>query len=83
MLKRAVTSGDTNRYIVHRECARNGRDILLDLEVVDFRDTQDGGALDAWLAQIEPKVEAYRTSYRSMTGVDIGVTPTPVIEQQA
>lgn len=82
VLKRAVTSGDTNRYIVHRECARNGRDILLDLEVVDFRDTLEGGALDTWLAQVEPKVEAYRTSYRSMTGVDIGVTPTPVIEQQ-
>lgn len=81
--KRPVTSGDTNRYIVHRECARHGRDLLLDMEVVNFRDTQEGGALDAWLTQVEGKVEGYRTAYRSMTGVDIGVSPTPVIEQQA
>ncbi|MFZ5784295.1 MAG: hypothetical protein ACOY4R_29215 [Pseudomonadota bacterium] len=83
VLKRPVTSGDTNRYIVHRECARHGRDLLLDMEVIDFRDTQEGGALDAWLTQVEGKVEAYRTSYRSMTGVDIGASATPTIEQQA
>jgi hypothetical protein len=81
--KRPVTSGDTNRYIVHRDCARHGRDLLLDMEVINFRDTREGGDLDAWLSQVEGKVEAYRTAYRSMTGVDIGASPTPVIEQQA
>jgi hypothetical protein len=83
VLKRPVTSGDTNRYIVHRDCATHGRNLLLDMEVVNFRDKSVGGALDTWLGQVEGSVEAYRTAYRSMTGVDIGTSPTAVIEQQA
>lgn len=83
VLKRAVTSGETNRYITHRECAKHGRNLLLDMEVVDFSDRNVGGALDNWLSQVEGSVEAYRTAYRSMTGVDIGASATPVIEQQA
>lgn len=83
VLKRPVTSGDTNRYLVHKECARNGRDILLDLEVINHQDKNSGGELENWLSQIEAKIEAYRTAYRTLTGVDLGVSPNPTIEQQA
>jgi len=31
---------------------------------------------------IEAKVEGYRTAYRTLTGVDLGASPNPVIEQQ-
>lgn len=82
VLKRPVTSGETNRYLVHRECARNARDILLDLEVIKHGDKNPGGELENWLTQIEAKVEAYRTAYRTLTGVDLGASATPVIEQQ-
>lgn len=34
------------------------------------------------VTQIEPKVEGYRTAYRSLTGMDIGQAGTPSIEQQ-
>ncbi|TVM03042.1 MAG: hypothetical protein CV087_07175 [Candidatus Brocadia sp. WS118] len=82
VMKRPVTSGETNRYLVHRECARNGRDILLDLEVIKHEDKNPGGELENWLTQIEAKVEAFRTAYRTLTGVDLGASATPVIEQQ-
>ena len=81
--KRTVTQGDSNRYLLHRECARNGRDILLDLEVLAYEKKNRGEELDNWLTQIEAKVEGYRTAYRGLTGVDLGVSATPVIEQQA
>ncbi|BCS31448.1 hypothetical protein TBR22_A06490 [Luteitalea sp. TBR-22] len=83
VLKRAVTHGDANRYLIHRECARSGRDILLDMEVVDHTSRSAGGELERWITQIESRVEAYRTAYRNMTGVDIGASATPAIEQQA
>ena len=34
VMKRAITPSQTNRYIVHRQCANDARDILLDLEVI-------------------------------------------------
>jgi hypothetical protein len=84
VLKRPVTSGETNRYLIHKECADKGRDILLDLEVIDHKDTTPvTGELEVWLTQIEAKIEGYRTAYRTLTGVDLGVSPNPVIEQQA
>ena len=76
------TQTETNRYDVHRDCAENARDILLDLEAVNFNDTKPGGDLELWLDLIESKVESYRTAYRSLTGVDLGAPGTPVIEQQ-
>lgn len=82
VLKRPVTSGETNRYIVHRECARNGRDILLDLEVINHQDKNKDGELELWLDQIESKIEAYRTAYRSLTGVDLGASANSLVEQQ-
>jgi hypothetical protein len=83
VLKRAVTHGETNRFIVHRDCARNGRDVLLDLEVIDHLDTNPGGELENWVTQIEAKVESYRTAYRTLTGIDLGASATPMVEQQA
>lgn len=82
VMKRPVTSGDSNRYLVHRECAKNGRDILLDMEVINHQDRNPGGELERWLTQIEAKVEGYRTAYRTLTGVDLGASADPVIEQQ-
>jgi hypothetical protein len=82
VLKRPVTAGNTNRYIMHRELARNGRDILLDIEVINHLDKSGQGELESWLTQIEAKIEAYRTAYRSLTGVDLGQPGTPNIEQQ-
>ena len=82
VLKRPVTAGNTNRFIVHRDLARNGRDILLDIEVINHLDKAPLGELDNWLTQIEPKIEGYRTAFRALTGVDLGQSGTPSIEQQ-
>jgi hypothetical protein len=79
VLKRPVTRGDVNRYSVHRDCATNGRDILLDIEVLNFSDQVE---LENWLTQVEPKVEAYRTAYRNLTGIDLGASATAAVEQQ-
>ena len=80
VLKRAVTRGDVNRYSVHRDCAINGRDILLDLEVLDYSDT---GGMQLWLDRVEPRIEAYRTAYRNLTGLDLGASSNPRIEHEA
>jgi hypothetical protein len=82
VLKRPPTGGDANRFLLHRDCARNGRDILLDLEVIDHTKAELGEELDQWLSQVEAKVEGYRTAYRALTGVDLGASATPTIEQQ-
>lgn len=83
VLKRPATTGESSRYLPHKECADKGRDILLDLEVINFNDVAESGELEKWLTQIEAKIEGYRTAYRTLTGVDLGVSPNPVIEQQA
>ena len=81
--KRPITQSDINRYTVHRDCAINARDMLLDIQVLDLKDTKE---LDIWLDIVEDKIEGYRTAYRNLTGVDLGMPPspgTPKIEQQA
>jgi hypothetical protein len=84
VLNRPASRAEVNRYDVHRTCAINARDILLDLEVLNHNDmTPVTGALERWMTQIEPKVEAYRTAYRNLTGVDLGASATPMIEHQA
>jgi len=82
VLRRPITPSGTNRYTVHRECANDARDILLDLEVINHQDNSAGGELELWLSIIEGKVEGYRTAYRSLTGVDLGAPGTPTVEQQ-
>ncbi len=83
VMKRPPTQGEMNRYDLHRQCADNGRDILLDLEVIDHLDKAPGAELENWLTQAEGKIEGYRTAYRTLTGVDLGAAPTAMIEQQA
>ena len=82
VLKRPITQGETNRFLIHRECARNGRDVLLDLEVVNHLDRNPGGALENWLTQVESKIEGYRTAYRALTGIDLGASGAVQVEQQ-
>jgi hypothetical protein len=82
ILKRPITQTDSNRFEAHIECARNGRDILLDIEAVNFEDTSPNGDLETWLNIIESQVEGYRTAYRTLTGVDLGASANAVIEQQ-
>ena len=82
VMKNSGTMGETNRYDVHRDCAENARDILLDLEIVAHQKAENGQELEKWLDIIEVKIEGYRTAYRSLTGVDLGAPGTPMIEQQ-
>jgi hypothetical protein len=84
VLKRQIQSGEANRYILHRDCAQHGRDILIQMEAINFTGPGSDAILTDWINTIEPNVEAYRSAYRSMTGVDLGTkTPPPTIEQQA
>lgn len=76
VMKRSITHGESNRYLLHKSCAENGRDILLDLE------TPISADLEKWLNSIENKVESYRTAYRTLTGIDLGASGTPAVEQQ-
>jgi len=32
---------------------------------------------------VEAKIEGYRTAYRSLTGIDLGTSGAPQVEQQA
>ncbi len=75
-------SSESNRYNLHRDCANNARDILLDLEVVNQEEFNSDGELEVWIDLIEGKVEGYRTAYRNLTGIDLGDAGTPKIEQQ-
>ena len=81
VLKRPVSYSEMNRFDQHRICAENGRDLLLDIEVVDFTDVVPRGQLENWLVQVEGKVEAYRTAYRTLTGVDLGASATAAVQQ--
>lgn len=80
--KTSITPSETNRYDVHRDCAANARDILLDLEVIDIENAKQNSDLEVWLTLVEDKIESYRTAYRSLTGIDLGTSGTPLIEQQ-
>ena len=82
VLKRPPTQTEINRYEAHKDCAEFGRNLLLDIEVLDERDTRpEIGELDRWLAQVEGDIEGYRKAYRDLTGVDLGAQVTPVTEQ--
>jgi hypothetical protein len=78
--QKPATSYDTNRYEVHKKCADNGRRILLEVEQLDPTNSDQ---ITAWLDSEEDGIEGYRTAYRSLTGVDLGASGTPAIEQQA
>jgi hypothetical protein len=78
VLKRPITSGESNRFETHMECARNIRSILLDLEVLEFSDTSVNGQLEGWLNAAESNIEGYRTAYRTLTGIDLGTDTSTV-----
>jgi hypothetical protein len=85
VMGRPVTPSEADRYTLHKECARDGRDILLDIEVLDSSAPafgEPGGELEIWLDRIEDRVEGYRTAYRSLTGIDLGVPGSVKVEQQ-
>jgi len=81
VLKRPISYSEMNRFDLNRTCAENGRDLLLDLEVINHNDTSPRGELENWLVQVEGKVEAYRTAYRALTGVDLGTSATAAVSQ--
>ena len=84
--KRPITLSEENPYELHKTCAENGRDLLLDIDVfteTEMRDASETGLLATWLNLVENRIEAYRTSYRGLAGVDLGGQGTPRIEQQA
>jgi hypothetical protein len=84
VLKRPPTQTEVNRYEVHKDLATFGRNLLLDIEVLNEKDiTPVVGELERWLAQVEGDIEAYRKAYRDLTGVDLGAPGTPAIEQEA
>lgn len=86
VLKRPPTQTETNRYEGHKDCATFGRNLLLDIEVLDDQGPTfqaANGELERWLAQVEGDIEGYRKAYRDLTGVDLGAQGTPVIEQEA
>ena len=71
---RAMSTPDPNRFTVHRTCARNGRDLVMDIDGLTDADLAapiEGGPLDGWLRLVEPKVEGYRTAYQTLTGLDL------------
>lgn len=79
VMGRPITPSEINRYKLHLECARDARDILLDIEVLDYTNREK---LETWLELVEDKIEGYRTAYRSLTGIDLATPGTPTIEQQ-
>jgi hypothetical protein len=81
VLKRPPTQTEANRYEGHKDCAEFGRNLLLDIEVLNEKDHTPNGELERWLAQVEGDIESYRKAYRDLTGVDLGVQATPVTEQ--
>ncbi|HAW50212.1 TPA: hypothetical protein DCX16_04620 [bacterium] len=82
VMGRSITPSEINRYKIHLECARNARDVLLDLEVLDHESKDEKSGLETWLDIAEARIEGYRTAYRSLTGVDLATSGTPQIEQQ-
>lgn len=67
-ISKNIATAHINTYVVHYEAARSLRDILLDLEVLDFEDLNE---LRTWLYLSESNFEAYRTAYLAITGIDL------------
>jgi hypothetical protein len=77
---RPGNASGVNRYTVHKECATYARNLLLQMEVLELDNRPE---LELWLAVVEDQIEGYRTAYRTLTGTDLGASPSPVIEQAA
>jgi hypothetical protein len=79
--KAPLGSSNGTRFTPHRDCARHGRALVLDLQVVDLADRSPGGALERWLNDVGPTIEAYHANYLALTKVDLAA-PGAVAEQR-
>jgi hypothetical protein len=67
--KKTPTLNETNRYIVHDNCASYGYRLLTDIEKANlgaFSIVASGSNLDIWLNDIEGVVEGYHNAYKSI-----------------
>ncbi|MCA1812183.1 MAG: hypothetical protein LC623_09270 [Halobacteriales archaeon] len=81
VLGKPMNLANASRFTMHLTCAEAGRSLLLDIERLNEGAANLNGPLDQWLGAVESEVEAYRTAYQHLTGVDLGAGPSPVIEQ--
>jgi len=68
--KRPVTLNDSNRFIIHDNCASYGYRLLTDIETADLNQLTTiatGSTLDTWLNDVEGLVEGYRNAYGALT----------------
>lgn len=84
--KKSMSSNEPNRFDLHMQCAKEGRDVLMDL-TDDAFDFKDGSQLKTWLNHIGSRVEAYRSACLALTGIDLGkpecrTQGTPKVQQQ-
>ncbi|HET7642441.1 MAG TPA: hypothetical protein VFK40_02945 [Nitrososphaeraceae archaeon] len=67
-LSKNVGKSQVNTYHAHHEAAQDLRDILLDLEVLNFTDFNE---LRVWLYLTETKFEGFRKAYYDLTNIDL------------
>ena len=68
--KRPVTLNESNRFIIHDNCASYGYRLLTDIETADLNQLTTiatGSTLDTWLNDVEGLVEGYRNAYGALT----------------
>ena len=70
ILNKSLTPSHTNRFKLYFDCAENARDVLLDIEVLDFNNLSE---VQTWLDLVEGKIEAYSGAYHELTGSDLAV----------
>jgi hypothetical protein len=69
VLKKAVTTNETNRFTTYDNCASYGFRLLTDIELINvnlLNTISTGSPIDAWLNDIEGWVEGYRNAYSSV-----------------
>ena len=67
-LSKNVGRADVNTFFSHHQAARDIRDILLDIEVLDFENTDK---LNTWLTLVEARFQGFRKAYFDITGSDL------------
>ena len=77
-----VSGSKPNRFLLHQSCAIAGRDLLLDIEVLDVNNMT---AVTDWIDNeiIEERVENYRTAYREIAGSDLRTDGAAVPQRAA
>jgi hypothetical protein len=64
--KRSRTLNESNRFIIHDNCASYGYRLLTDIETINLETVPavaTGSSLDIWLNDVEGWVEGYRNAY--------------------